>query len=182
MITFDSEKCFEDLLFENQTIIIDSLSLAEDTKIIRQVPLTPYGICDLLCISGQNITDTVKYLKIDLIELKNTPLKSEHIIQCARYKTFFDNLNLDGYEIEFSCHLIGMATFKTDLSDLVLLCQSIEWLSVYECILHPLEGIQFKLTEGWGKFSKEEKLETNFDEKIIAFIEETVTGINHEVV
>lgn len=174
MISFDTEKCFEDFLFENQQIIIDSLELYPNTKILRQVQLGHYGICDLLCISGQSINDKLKYLKIDLIELKNTSIKSDHIIQCARYKTFFDNLSLEDFEIEFSCHLIGMATFKNDLSDLVFLCQSIEWLCVYECLLSPFEGLEFKLTSGWGKGNNNSH-KTFFDDKVINFIDEIIS-------
>lgn len=182
LITFDTEKCFEDLLFDNKHLIIESLELPKDTKIFRQISLHPYGICDLLCISIHQITDNLKLLQIDLIELKNTSLKSDHLIQCARYKTFFDNLKLDSYEVEFNCHLIGMATFKTDPSDFVLLCQSIDWLSVYECFLDPLEGIKFKFTSGWGRSIEGDSRLTSFDEKTMALIEESMNGITHEVV
>lgn len=172
MITFDSEKCFEDLLFDNKEILFEHFDLYHEAKIIRQVNLNPYGICDLLSIYIDKSINSITYLYIDLFELKNTQIKSDHLIQCARYKTFFDNLDLENTTIEFNCHLIGMKSFDNNSSDLVYLCQSIEWLSVYECILSPFEGIGFKKTQGWGISKNGEGHETKLDEKITILINE----------
>lgn len=165
MIYFDSEKVFEDLLFDNQYILSQWFGIHPSADVIRQLSLKQYGICDLFTIFERELEDGKKRYIIEIIELKNTPIKSEHIIQCARYKTFFDNLNIDNSEIKFICHLVGLRTFTDSkiVDDLVFLCQSIDWLKVYETTLSPHEGLQFDLVEGWhtknSKGEKETKLE-----------------------
>lgn len=171
MISFDSEKCFEDFLFDNKEIIINSFGLCEDSQILRQVDLNPYGICDIISIYVDDISEKIQQVNIDLFELKNTQLKSEHFVQCARYKTFFDNLGHENYHINFNCHLIGMQTFKQSPSDLVYLAQSIDWLSVYETSLHPIDGIEFKFVHGWGVSLSDKGHNTKFNEKLLSVID-----------
>jgi hypothetical protein len=182
LISFNTEKDFEDLLFENQELLINLLGLSPETKIVRQFSLHPYGVCDLLCTSISDINEGIKRIAVNLVELKNTTIKSEHLHQCARYKTFFDNLSIDGFSIDFSCHLIGMDTFKKDNSDLVFLCQSIDWLSVYECVLNPLHGLEFKFTSGWMKTCQDNTKKTFFEENMLDLINEKINeeALNNE--
>lgn len=168
MIYFESEKHFEDLLFENQDVLSEQFGIHPEAKVSRQVSLNQYGICDLLTIYELLREDGSKHYYIELIELKNTPIKNEHLIQCARYKTFFDNLKIDNGTSEFTCHLVGMRTFTDSKSvdDLVFLCQAIDWLNVYETELDPWNGLQFSLVSGWCKGEKKTKLEGVNDGKV----------------
>lgn len=165
MIYFESEKHFEDLLFENQSFLSKELGVHPASKISRQVSLNQYGICDLLAIYVNKHDDGQKTYYIELIELKNTPIDHKHIIQCARYKTFFDKLIVDNGKIEFVCHLIGMRTFteKKNVDDLVFLCQSIDWLKVYETTLDPFDGLCFELVKGWYSVNSKGEKETRLE-------------------
>jgi len=157
MIMFDSEKSLEDMVFENTDYFGEILEVYAPEHpenvagVLRQPKLGAYGTADIVYFCWGPSIDKKKKLYIDLLELKNQKLSHQHVSQCARYRSFFRSLNnLATVECLFRAHLIGLKTFPTD-NDLVYLCQSINWLSVYEIDIEPLAGIEFSRVSGWGK-------------------------------
>lgn len=151
MISFDSEKAFEDMFQQNEDFTFEHFG--GDT-LLRQVNIGHYGICDLIALSISEDEDPdgdiYKSLDVNIIELKNTPIKLDHFVQCAKYKTFFDNVDSEEFQaIDICVHLVGMKTFPSG-SCVELLAQSIDWLHVYETEINPTEGIDFKLCSGWN--------------------------------
>jgi len=149
MISFNSEKLFEDFLEKN----IDWLkaAISADGELFRQPRLGSYGVADFLLVAVERTHIPVYH--IHLVELKNTPLSYKHLGQCARYKRFFEELEdegLFGGPLIFNASLIGMKTFPTDC-DLCFLAQEIDWLNVYETDIDPSEGLDLKLVSGWHK-------------------------------
>lgn len=153
MISFDSEKCLEDLLFENQDFLRKSFDLDADHEIRRQVQLGAYGTADIVALKAyRDVEHDFTYLDVVIFELKNTPLALGHVSQIARYKRFFDSLYIehDIDHVEIKGILIGKKTFPTG-DDLVFLCQSIDWLETYEFSIDPLAGLKFGWVNGWVK-------------------------------
>lgn len=145
MIHFDSEKDLEDVIWNNLRYFDE---LPEGEEKFRQPRLGDYGVADIITIQ-HCATQGVKIIHVHLIELKNTPLKYEHIGQCARYKRFFEKANeTTPFIITFSASLIGLKTFPVS-SDLEFIAQEVEWLDVYELGIDPASGITLNIVEGW---------------------------------
>ncbi|MDX8382446.1 MAG: hypothetical protein R8M45_00095, partial [Ghiorsea sp.] len=120
-------------------------------KLLRQVKFGSYGIVDLLGIDIEYPfgEEGGAYYTLSVYELKNTPLKSDHLIQCSRYYTYLKNLSeTSDYKIIFNISLIGLKTFPS-AQGLEFLAQSIDWLEVYEIRLDPKTGLIFHRIEGW---------------------------------
>jgi len=150
MIHFDSEKAMEDLLYETSDDFL--IPLLGGDNCFRQVALGPYGICDLILIgTNEGANDPEDILNIELIELKNTPAKIDHISQCARYKAFFDAMQgKTDFIVNFHAHLI---TLPTDWAEcgFCYLAQSIDWLTVYDTKICPATGLELNPVGGWHK-------------------------------
>jgi hypothetical protein len=154
MISFDSEKALEDALYEKLKGGYNPISDTHHDHVIRQFNIAGHGIVDLITVQVMNdpIVNGPTHLSIDLIELKNTKIKSEHIGQIARYRSAFRRAIDDGYfeffEVEVSCILVGLKTFP-DETDLVYQIQESEWLSVNEMSISFDEGIKFHEVSNW---------------------------------
>ncbi len=150
-ISFDSEKDFEDCLFEHQEVMENYIGLNGYT-FFRQVRCGGYGIADIVAL--RSYTDiSGRYVDIHIIELKNTTLTPAHLAQVARYKKFFLELARNQpAEFDIRGSLIGKKTFPTS-DDFAYLCQSIDWLQVYEFGLDPMAGLELNLVAGWRNSS-----------------------------
>ena len=113
-------------------------------KIDRQVRIGEYGIADIVAIVECMETGL---MWIEVVELKNAKLKSEHLAQLARYKSFFRSTD---HDVRFT--LIGLITFPNSNDDCFLMQES-EWASVYEITINLEEGVLFDLVGNW-RFSK----------------------------
>ena len=151
MIHFDSEKCMEDFFFLNYGSYTGHFDLlpSYEWKAYRQVQLGAHGTCDILFVAMENQGEGCLTIHIRLVELKNTELSHSHVSQVARYADFFTAMAEESSAIiDFRASLVGLKTFPGG-SDLVYLCQSIEWLDVFEVSLTPLHGLRLKNVCGW---------------------------------
>ena len=146
MISFDSENAMELAIF---TYISEMGATPWGTtqnvqNAERQVDLGGYGIADIIISYLDLDDDDNEVVKIEIIELKNTKLKAEHVSQLARYRAYFE---LAGVE-HISCTLIGLSTLP-DGSDLCYLLQGSEWMSAYEVVIDLSDGVTFSEISGW---------------------------------
>lgn len=151
MISFDSEKIFEDYLLYHSEFFRETWGL-HDAGIYRQMRLGKYGIADIVCAETlpSEATGGIPELQVTIFELKNTVLSASHIAQICRYREFFvaaENY-LEGACMSVTGVLIGKKTLPTG-DGLCYLCQAIPWLDVYEFSLEPDEGLIFNLISGW---------------------------------
>jgi hypothetical protein len=151
MISFDSEKDMEDAMFENiqEMECIPWVAYPmEFCHAERQVRLGAYGIADIVVKSKHPHTGKIF---IDVIELKNTKLKLEHVAQVARYKSFFSEAN----NVAVNFHLVGLKTLPSDGNECFIF-QEIEWLSVYEISFDFNSGADYNQISGWKPTTKAE--------------------------
>lgn len=165
MIKFDSEKSMEDFFFANYNRFSGDFDLfpSLNWKASRQVKLGSHGICDIIFTSVSETPEGFPELHIRLVELKNTELSHFHISQVSRYASFIK----EAHEhfcggVDFKAFLIGNKTFSESSSDLVYLCQSIDWLDVFECSIDPLSGVSINLVYGWHPSSHDESKVNDF--------------------
>ena len=143
MIHFDSEADMELTIFNH---INDFEVLPWDTsphrvlKAQRQVRIGEYGIVDIIA-HVEDMESGDKW--IEVVELKNAKLKSEHLAQLARYKSFFRGADSD---VRFT--LIGLNTFPNCTDDCFLI-QASSWASVYEVSVDFVDGVSFPIVEHW---------------------------------
>lgn len=151
MISFDSEKAFETFLLASPELMEEEFGVTESFRVFPQMELGPYGIPDIVAVEVLEPPDEKKIVTVKIFELKNAPLTLANVAQISRYKDFFNDaargMNVD-YDVD--AYLIGAKTFPTQNgSDLVYLCQNIDWLSVYEFALNPRKGIEFHAVREW---------------------------------
>ena len=152
MIYFDSESDMESAIFQSMN---DGECLPWNTsphrviKAERQVKLGEYGIADIVAyVECMESGETW----VEVVELKNTKLRADHLSQLARYKGFFD-------DSEFDCArftLVGLKTFPSG-GDECYLFQSAEWADVYELTICMIEGVSFEKVSGWRPAKNGEK-------------------------
>jgi len=149
VISFDSEKDFENFLIENDSYFSGLFKL-HNANIYQQLNLGPYGVADIVAVEEMPHEDPGrKTISVKIFELKNTPLKHEHISQISRYREFFMNSDRHLYhKLAIKGYLIGKKTFPAD-DDFCFLCQSIPWLDVCEFSLDPISGIEIRVVSGW---------------------------------
>lgn len=95
MIKFESEKAFEDMLFQHiKEIYIDPIQQDPVFGGLRQPSLGELGIGDILLINEYPpMLTTMKGKRyLHLIELKTTPITSMHVAQVCRYQEFFNSI------------------------------------------------------------------------------------------
>ena len=109
-------------------------------KIDRQVRVGEYGIVDIVALV-EDMKSGGKW--IEVVELKNAKLKSEHLAQLARYKSFFMQAD---HDVRFT--LIGLKTFPNSNDDCFLIQES-KWASVYEITISFEGGVSFDLVGNW---------------------------------
>ena len=143
MINFDSEADMELTIFNH---ISDFEVLPWDPsphrvlKTERQVRIGEHGIVDIVA----HVEDMASGNRwVEVVELKNTKLKSEHLSQLARYKNFFRRTDSD---VRFT--LIGLKTFPNCTDDCFLI-QASSWASVYEVSVDFVDGVSFSIVENW---------------------------------
>ena len=144
MIHFDSE-------YDMELTILNHINDFEDLpwcasphrvlKAARQVRIGEYGIVDIIALV-ECMESGSKW--IEVVELKNTKIKSEHLAQLARYKSFFRSAD---HEVKFT--LIGLKTFPNG-NDECFLMQASKWASVYEIEIDFENGVSFEHVENWA--------------------------------
>lgn len=93
MIKFESEKCFENMLFEHlRETMVDPM---HGEKIIfgqQQPNFGAHGVGDIILLTEfvTNGQQKTVFKHAHLIELKIQPLIASHIAQVCRYKDFFE--------------------------------------------------------------------------------------------
>lgn len=144
MIHFDSEADMEEAVV---SAISDFESLPWNAspnrvlKVERQVRLGAYGIADIVC-TVECMESGVTW--IEVVELKNTKIKLDHLAQLARYKSFFKETS-DAVR----CTLIGTKTFPNGSDDCFLI-QCSDWADVYEISIDIASGATFEIVHGWA--------------------------------
>lgn len=143
MIHFDSEADMETTIFNHlndfETLPWDQ-SPHRVLKAARQVRIGEYGIVDIIA-HVEDMESGDKW--IEVIELKNTKLRSEHLAQLARYKNFFRSTD---HDVRFT--LVGLNTFPNG-GDECFLMQASTWASVYEVSVDFVDGVSFALVGNW---------------------------------
>lgn len=161
MIKFDSEKCLEDwvcLCLDDGHDPITDLSCV---SYVRQPCFGSYGRGDILVINKISESEDFYFVDVTLIELKNTPLCSNHVSQISRYKAAIEEhmLSFEGEykEVQVNARyaLVGMATFPSP-DDLCFLLQEIDWLDAYELKIGTDARISSTLVSGWSPSEKKE--------------------------
>lgn len=143
MIHFDSEADMELAILNH---INDFEVLPWDAsphrvlKAQRQVRIGEYGIVDIIA-HVEDMKSGDKW--IEVVELKNAKIKSDHLAQLARYKSFFRDADGD---VRFT--LIGLKTFPNGIDDCFLI-QASSWASVYEVSVDFVDGVSFSIVENW---------------------------------
>lgn len=154
MISFDSEKSFENSLFDALTSGMNPINGADSVDCDSQTNFGAYGITDLISISNIDIDGSVIVIDVEVIELKNTPINYSHLGQVARYKTCIDDITVevDGYDVFINVEyiLVGTKTFPVN-GDLIYMIQQTDWLTVYEMEIDLLAGVNFTACEGWSR-------------------------------
>lgn len=146
-VSFDSEKDFEDFVFENEEWFKAAFNIS-DHDLYRQVNLGPYGIADIVATHEKALADGCKFLDVMVFELKNTQISHTHLSQIARYLTFFDRMTLFKGIVDVAGVLIGKKTFPNE-GDLCYLCQNQNRIDVCEFDIDPVEGMTFHSVRGW---------------------------------
>jgi len=109
-------------------------------KVNSQVRLGAHGVADIVCFV-ECMESGVKW--IEVVELKNTKIKLDHLAQLARYKSFFKNT---GDFVRYT--LIGTKTFPNGNDDCFLI-QCSDWADVYEMSIDIASGATFDVVSGW---------------------------------
>lgn len=157
MISFDSEKCFEQFIiqeFEKDNVcIIDD---CEYQECVSQFDTKTYGIPDLVFVGFDFDLDKddnpIERARIHVVELKNEQIKLSHIAQIARYKTYFQRA-FDGKEVDLSFSLVVPKGVGAG-DEVCWVINHLDEIDIYEFELNPSEGIEFRQTKGW--FRQEE--------------------------
>lgn len=159
-LRFGSEKELEDALFEGIGYFSDELGISENAKVIRQFTLPGYGTTDILAIDvGPGFT------MINIIELKNEPLKLQDVAQLSRYMSYFD-IYADREVFDVSGILIGPKTYPNDKDD-VFLMQSMSRISVYEFDFEITSGLTLGLVDEWKRVNSENLDHSWLDEHVM---------------
>lgn len=147
-IVFETEKDLENLLIEHQDILEAKLELA-NCSFYPQMRLGTYGIADIVAIGAERFANGLA-VQVTIIELKNVALTSDHLVQVARYKAFFENhIDPKVMHLEVSAVLIGPKTFTG--SENVYLFQGIPWLRTFEFTFCPHKGLLLNQVGGWRR-------------------------------
>jgi len=142
-IKFTSEKELENAIFNSAEFLSHELGISENAQFFRQFSLPGYGVIDIIAITvGPGVT------LIDIIELKNEPLKLHDAAQLSRYLNYFEEFS-DTSIFQICGHLIGPKTYPTANDD-VFLMQSLTKISVYEFNVSIAEGFILSSIEGWS--------------------------------
>ena len=143
MIHFDSEADMELAIFNHISdfeVFPWDQSPHRVLKAARQVRVGEYGVVDILALV-ECMESGDKW--VEVVELKNTKIKSEHLAQLSRYKSFFKSAD---HDVIFT--LIGLKTFPNGSDDCFLM-QASTWASVYEIEIDFVDGVSFCRVEGW---------------------------------
>lgn len=161
MISFDSEKCLEDLLCEHldqgQCLVTDEMV----SGYIRQPNFGPYGKGDILTVKHGPDGEIDE---VCVIELKNEKLSSCHLSQISRYKSFMDRVKSKYKSLKSSFRFVLVVKDQNEFSsDLVYLAQNIEWLEIYRFNINPSEGLLFNCFGHWSPNVESELIDECID-------------------
>jgi hypothetical protein len=171
MIYFDSEKALEDLFTEHRRHFFNELVKGDskEYRFMRQPKLGAYGFGDIIYVRVTADEWRIQ-MDVDLIELKNTEIKYEHIGQVSRYRQLFKDIGgceIATVSVNFKAHLIGLKTNFAASGDLCYLAQSIDWLRVYEIKIHPVDGMRLDQVDGYSRSHSNEKGLVEFIVKVL---------------
>lgn len=155
-LEFPSESFLEDYIFNK---IDNGFSPIDDEiyeYVFRQTNLGPYGISDIITVN-RSLSDGKYFFDVQVIELKNAPLKCADIAQLSRYmigltrmiERYSKKLNFD---FEVKGQLIGK---KSNDDNFVFILDYIENIYIGYFTVNVDEG--FKVTNiyhGWYKIDE----------------------------
>ena len=155
MITFDSEKCLEDSIYEAMKNGSNPINDSYVQYCGRQVDLGGHGIIDLVAVTVIPECGKIKQsINITLIELKNEKIKLENLVQIAKYRTAITRLTDEGgfknADVEVDCILVFKDSDPCS-AEWPFLLQNIEWLDSYQFEFSFEDGVVFKLIDGYTK-------------------------------
>ena len=146
MIRFDSEKSFEQFLFDQfnekkEFIVRDEYY----DECYRQFSVGSYGICDLVFVRKSYINEKRDEFQIEIhvSELKNEPIKMADIAQLCRYKTFFDRATRDMKNVSVTYSLVVPYGVKNNDDCCFLINGLDESIEVWDFYLRPESGVEF---------------------------------------
>lgn len=158
MISFDSEKCFENFIIEEfnkeNICIIDDVEYQE---CISQFDTKSYGIPDLVFVGYELDMDEngepIEAARVHVVELKNEQIKLSHISQIARYKTYFERA-FEGINVSLQFSLVVPKGIE-NVDDACWIVNQLDGIDVCEFFLDPSSGIDFKYSNGWHRSSED---------------------------
>lgn len=182
----DIEDLLHNLLKENNqdklnSLGFDALIANNDITWHRQPKFGGYGIGDLMGVSASKAVDVIDnksfeydILMIQLIEIKNEPLKSRHIDQVLRYKKAIDDYMLNHFCDNEQLYMDGFYKFNDWEIESYLIAPSIEGghyilnemirhespINLYTFDVNIIDGITFYKEE--GTWSVKDKKFDNF--------------------
>lgn len=156
MIQFSSEKDMENFFVTNIDLLLGKKS-GTSFEVFTQVSMGSYGVVDTIVVERQNSN-----IIVHVIEYKNTKIRTDHILQLARYKTIcddvFDNVICDS-EVNYigvCYHLVGLQTFPTS-TDLELLLQTLDWVTIHQLSID-VDGIKFDRLQAYTHLKHDEQV------------------------
>ena len=154
MITFDSEKCLEDAIYEAMEGGRNPIDDSSVQYCGRQVDLGGYGTIDLVAVNVAKDGDAMREISITLIELKNEKLKLENLVQIAKYRTAMTRLvSEDGFKncnVDVNCILVFKDSDPCN-GEWPFILQNIGWLDSYQFTFSFDDGVFFRLIDGYTK-------------------------------
>ena len=148
------EKDLEDIIFSADRELLAERGIEIEGKLLRQVKLGNYGVCDLLEVSrptyytSEESFDDISYhgsFDITIYELKKENVSISSLLQCIRYgKAIQSYFRQRGQDFNISFVLIGKTIDFN--SDLIYLIDFMHNLSVYTYDYY-FDGIKFKKHE-----------------------------------
>lgn len=144
------EKDLEDIIFSADRQMLANRGLEIEGKLLRQVKLGNYGICDLLSIItpsyNENFFDSGTgnhgSFYVTVYELKKDQISMSSFLQCVRYgKAIESYFNQRGHECIIDFVLIGK--YIDQNTDFIFLSDFMNNLEVYT-YEYELNGISFK--------------------------------------
>lgn len=139
------EKDLEDVIFSADKEMLAQRGLEIEGKLLRQIRLGNYGVCDLLEIIKPSYLPHSKYhtpFIVTIYELKKEQISMSSFLQCIRYgKAIQSYFEKRGFEVNIYFNLIGKTI---DLnSDLIYLVDFMDNLYFYT-YEYEFDGIRFK--------------------------------------
>lgn len=158
MIKFDSERSLEDFIFgefksANECAITDE----EYANCYRQFDTKGYGVCDLVYVSAQQVSDTCEAVETNIlvVELKNEQVKPADIAQICRYRTYFQRATKHIKNVKLS-FILAVPEGVINSQDCCYLTNALEDIvDVYTFKLDPSKGITFSYEVDFFKVNED---------------------------